>query len=145
MYEYHVHSLVRVVDGDTAIVVIDLGFDVLFQSSVRFAGIDTPETHTTDLEEKRLGLEAKVWVENALKAAKKIVIRTEKIDSDEKYGRILGHFFLDDQPTSLNESLVSMGLAWSYNGGTKTKDLSVLNQKRFEFKDHEYRNRSTPK
>ena len=59
MYEYHVKSITNVVDGDTIDVDIDLGFDISFSSRVRLAGIDTPESRTTNKVEKVLGLEAK--------------------------------------------------------------------------------------
>ena len=48
MYEYHVRQVRNVVDGDTIDVDIDLGFDISFSSRVRLAGIDTPESSTTD-------------------------------------------------------------------------------------------------
>ena len=59
MYEYFVKNVTSVVDGDTIDVVIDLGFDIMFASRVRLAGIDTPESRTTDKAEKVLGLESK--------------------------------------------------------------------------------------
>ena len=67
MYEYFVEEVKNVVDGDTIDVVIDLGFDILFASRVRLAGIDTPESRTTDKAEKALGLEAKEYLKNNLK------------------------------------------------------------------------------
>lgn len=60
MYEYHVRKVTKVVDGDTIDVDIDLGFDISFSSRVRLAGIDTPESRTTDKQEKVLGLEAQL-------------------------------------------------------------------------------------
>ncbi len=81
MYEYFVEEVKTVVDGDTIDVVIDLGFDILFASRVRLAGIDTPESRTTDKAEKVLGLEAKEYLKKQLKDAKSVVIRTEKMNS----------------------------------------------------------------
>ena len=95
MYEYYVREVKNIVDGDTIDVVIDLGFNVLFEQRVRLAGIDTPESRTSDKAEKALGLEAKEYLKKHIKAAKNIVIRTEKMDSSEKYGRILGWVYLD--------------------------------------------------
>ena len=126
MYEYKVTRLLEVIDGDTIDVQIDLGFDVSFTSRVRLNGIDTPESRTTDLNEKKYGLEAKEWLKHRLETAKKIVIRTEKPDSSEKYGRILGTLVIDDEPVSLNDQLVKGGYAWVYDGGTKHKDFDVL-------------------
>jgi micrococcal nuclease len=90
MYEYRVKSVLAVVDGDTIDVDIDLGFNISYTQRVRLAGIDTPESRTKDKEEKVLGLEVKELLKKTLKDAKNIVIRTEKPDSTEKYGRILG-------------------------------------------------------
>lgn len=126
MYEYKVARLIDVVDGDTIDVQIDLGFHVSFSSRVRLNGIDTPESRTLDLREKKMGLAAKEWLKHRLQSAKKIVIKTEKPDSSEKYGRILGTVFVDGEPLSLNDQLVKGGYAWAYDGGTKHKDLDAL-------------------
>lgn len=130
MYEYKIARLVDVIDGDTIDVQIDLGFDISFSSRVRLTGIDTPESRTTNLSEKKYGLEAKEWLKHRLLSAKKIVIRTEKPDSSEKYGRILGTLVIDDEPVSLNDQLVKSGYAWAYDGGTKHKDFAVLDERR---------------
>jgi micrococcal nuclease len=78
MFEYYVKAVTNVVDGDTIDVVIDLGFDISFTSRVRLAGIDTPESRTTDKVEKALGLESKKYLAERIKAAKNVVIKTEK-------------------------------------------------------------------
>jgi len=130
MYEYRVKKVNKIVDGDTIDVDIDLGFDVSFSSRVRLAGIDTPESRTTDLKEKALGLEVKEKIKKEIAAAKDIVIKTEKPDSSEKYGRILGWLFLDGNTVSLNQQLIDQGYAWTYGGGTKIKDFEELVTKR---------------
>ncbi len=130
MYEYRVKQVVKVVDGDTIDVVIDLGFDISYTSRVRLAGIDTPESRTTDAREKILGVEVKEYLKKALEGATDIVIRTEKVDSSEKYGRILGWLFVNKETGSLNMQLVNKGYAWSYDGGTKKKDFEELLRKR---------------
>ena len=130
MYEYRVKQVLKVVDGDTIDVVIDLGFDISFTSRVRLAGIDTPESRTTDAREKILGLEVKEYLKKALEGATDIVIRTEKVDSSEKYGRILGWLFINRQTDSLNTELVNKGYAWTYDGGAKSKDFEELLRKR---------------
>jgi micrococcal nuclease len=130
MYEYAVKKLHKVVDGDTIDVDIDLGFNISYYQRVRLAGIDTPESRTTDKVEKALGLESKKRLDEVLKAASKIVIRTEKPDSTEKYGRILGWIFIDDQKISVNEELIKDGFAWGYMGETKVKDFDILKKKR---------------
>ena len=130
MYEYRVKSVLAVVDGDTIDVDIDLGFDISITKRVRLAGIDTPESRTTDKYEKTLGLEVKALLKQQLAGAKAIVIKTEKPDSSEKYGRVLGWLYLDGAPTSFNETMVASGYAWSYMGDTKVKDFDELIQKR---------------
>ena len=126
MYEYHVKKVTNVVDGDTIDVEIDLGFDISFSSRVRLAGIDTPESRTTDKAEKVLGLEAKEYVKSKIKDAKVVVIKTEKMDSSEKSGRILGWLFLDGSKVSVNEQMIADGYAWGYLGDTKVKDFEAL-------------------
>ena len=130
MYEYFVKNVTSVVDGDTIDVVIDLGFDIMFASRVRLAGIDTPESRTTDKAEKVLGLESKEYLKKYLKDAKSVVIKTEKMDSSEKYGRILGWVYVNGDTVSLNDKMINDGYAWGYLGETKIKDFEVLKKAR---------------
>ena len=130
MYEYRVRKVHKVVDGDTIDVDIDLGFNVSFYQRVRLAGIDTPESRTTDKHEKELGLEVKKKLGELLANAKDVVIRTEKPDSTEKYGRILGWLFIDGAEQSVNHALIAGGYAWEYMGDTKVKDFELLKQRR---------------
>jgi micrococcal nuclease len=130
MYEYFVREVKNVVDGDTIDVVIDLGFDILFASRVRLAGIDTPESRTTDKAEKALGIEAKEYLKKQLKDSKSVVIRTEKMDSSEKYGRILGWVYVNGDSESLNNKMINDGYAWGYLGDTKIKDFEALKKAR---------------
>ena len=126
MYEYYVKKVENVVDGDTIDVIIDLGFDILFASRVRLAGIDTPESRTKDAKEKALGLESKEYLKKHLKDAKSVVIKTEKMDSSEKYGRILGWVYINGDTESLNDKMINDGYAWGYFGDTKVKDFELL-------------------
>lgn len=126
MYEYYVRKVENVVDGDTIDVLIDLGFDILFQSRVRLAGIDTPESRTKDLKEKALGLEAKEYLKKSFKDAKSVIIKTEKMDSSEKYGRILGWVYINGDTISINDKMINDGYAWGYLGDTKVKDFDAL-------------------
>ena len=130
MYEYFVREVKGVVDGDTIDVIIDLGFDILFSSRVRLAGIDTPESRTIDKAEKALGLEAKEYLKKQLKDAKSVVIRTEKMNSSEKYGRILGWIYVNGESESINNKMINDGYAWGYLGETKIKDFEVLKKAR---------------
>jgi micrococcal nuclease len=130
MYKYFIKEVTKVVDGDTIDVIIDLGFDIMFSSRVRLAGIDTPESRTTDKVEKALGLESKEYLKKNLKDAKSIVIKTEKMNSSEKYGRILGWLYINDDTESINDKMINDGYAWGYLGETKIKDFEVLKKAR---------------
>lgn len=110
----------KVIDGDTLDIVIDLGFDTLRKSRVRLYGVNTPESRTSNIEEKKLGLAAKEfteqWVSNL---GGKIKIQTI-LDKNEKYGRILAMVW-DDNGNCLNKDIINMGFAREYFGiGDKT-------------------------
>ena len=119
MFEYYVKKVTKVVDGDTIDVDIDLGFDISFSSRVRLAGIDTPESRTKDKAEKELGLQSKEYLSKHLKDAKSVVIKTEKINSTEKFGRVLGWVYVNGDTVSLNDMMINDGYAWGYMGDTK--------------------------
>jgi len=129
-YVYRVKQVLKVVDGDTIDAAIDLGFDISLTKRVRLAGIDTPESRTTDKREKALGLESKDWLKNRLEFAKDILIKTQLPDSTEKYGRILGKLFINGEEKSLNEQMIDEGYAWEYQGSTKVKDFALLESRR---------------
>ena len=129
-YIYRIKSVLKVVDGDTIDADIDLGFDISLTKRIRLAGVDTPESRTTDAAEKKLGLEVKEWLKHRLEFAKDILIKTELPDSTEKYGRIIGHLFINNEPTSLNDQMIVEGYAWTYDGGTKKKNFAELDAKR---------------
>ena len=125
MYEYSA-TLIKIVDGDTVDVLIDLGFNTTKKERVRLLGIDTPESATKDLAEKKLGLEAKEYIIQWFTKNTPFRLQTTK---DDKYGRILGVFTGLDGKT-LNTRLVDEGYAWAYDGGTKKKDFALLLEKR---------------
>jgi micrococcal nuclease len=136
-YIYRVRQVIKVVDGDTIDVAIDLGFDISLTKRVRLSGVDTPESRTTDLKEKALGLEVKEWLKKKLQDQTDIIIKTELPDSTEKYGRILGQLFVGDKEVmsvnkkkSVNQQMIDEGYCWVYNGGTKKKDFAELEAKR---------------
>ncbi len=130
MYEYRIKQVTKIVDGDTIDVDVDLGFSISYSQRLRLAGIDTPESRTTDKFEKTLGLESKEYLKTKLKEAKDIVVKTELPDSSEKYGRILGWVYVNGNSKSINEQMIEDGYAWSYMGETKVKDFSILAEKR---------------
>jgi len=129
-YVYRIRSVHKVVDGDTIDADIDLGFDISLTKRIRLAGIDAPESRTKDEYEKKLGLEVKEWLKERLKFAKDILIKTELPDSTEKYGRIIGHLYINGEEVSINNQMIAEGWAWEYSGGTKQKDFTKLLSKR---------------
>jgi micrococcal nuclease len=126
MYEYKIVEVVKVVDGDTVDIVIDVGFNMYRKERIRINRIDTPESSTSNLEEKKIGILAKEFVNDWLRSQITLKIKTIK---DDKYGRILGEIYGDDN-ICLNDLLLENGLAWEYDGTSKKKDLSILLEKR---------------
>jgi len=129
-YIYRIREIHKVVDGDTIDADIDLGFDISLTKRIRLAGVDTPESRTADANEKKYGLDSKDWLKHRLEFAKDIIIKTELPDSTEKYGRIIGHLFINGEETSLNDQMIVEGYAWTYDGGTKKKNFAELDAKR---------------
>jgi micrococcal nuclease len=123
MYEYKIREVVKIVDGDTVDVILDLGFDMFKKERIRLNGIDAPESRTLDTEEKALGIDAKEFLERRLEDCDNLWVATEK---DGKYGRMLGDIWCS--ATNINEEMVLRGYAWKYDGGTKTKDIKKLKE-----------------
>ena len=125
-------EIVKVVDGDTIDVIIDLGFDLYKKERVRVAGVDTPEKRTRDLEEKELGIDATNWLteqlDSAIDGEDDLVIRTEIDGGFGKYGRLLGWLYIGEDTESINERMIREGYAWQYDGGTKNKDFQQLRE-----------------
>ena len=138
MYEYKC-TIVKVIDGDTVDVDIDLGFNVVLEKQrVRLYGIDTPESRTRDLEEKKYGLMAKDFVKKYMPvhSIQTLATNVDKSGEDErgKFGRILGTFFVEDEENytvSLNEMLISHHHAVKYMGQNKEtiKEQHMMNRK----------------
>jgi len=131
-YNFRVTEIVKVLDGDTIDVLIDLGFDLYKKERVRIAGVDTPEKRTRDKEEKALGIDATNWLKEKLESTiagdDELTIRTELVGGVGKYGRLLGWLYIGDADVSLNEDMIEEGYAWSYDGGTKQKDFESLRE-----------------
>mgnify|MGYP003626107678 FL=1 len=120
MYTYKA-KVSRVIDGDTVDATIDLGFDITVHKRIRLAGINTPESRTRDLEEKKRGLAAKdalVEMLTTLNVNDYFVLESEKVG---KFGRVLGtlHVETEDEGFCVNERLVSTGHAVEYFGGKR--------------------------
>lgn len=137
---YRVSSLEKVVDGDTIDVTLDLGFDVCTRQRVRLLGIDTPESRTSDKEEKKFGLlskkKLKEWCLKAVASEKddiEIELRCPERDSRGKFGRILAEVWVleDGVWTNVNKWLCDEGYAVPYTGQNKkdVEDLHMENRK----------------
>ena len=136
MYEYRV-KIVKVVDGDTVDVDIDLGFGVMLNDErVRIMGIDTPESRTRDKVEKVFGKAAKKALQDILGATSilKTQINRNGEDMKGKFGRILGDFIVDRNGESISvvQALVEDGHAVEYFGGSKddVKAAHMVNRKK---------------
>ena len=117
MYTYKI-KLDRVIDGDTIDAHIDLGFNVSVKKRIRFMGINTPESRTRDLEEKKRGLAAKDRVVELIENCEELSIKTIlNKKARGKYGRILANIMADG--INVNQTLVSEGHAVEYFGGKR--------------------------
>lgn len=125
MYEYKVKEILKVVDGDTVDVLIDLGFGLMKKERVRVAGVDTPEKRTKDAREKSLGLDASQFTFEWFSQDGEVIVKTSK---EGKYGRMLGWFYRDGE--CLNTRLIKEGWAFAYEGGRKNQDWDVLIERR---------------
>mgnify|MGYP000243866594 FL=1 len=123
MYEYRA-TLLKIVDGDTVDVDIDLGFGIVLSNQrIRLYGIDTPESRTRDLEEKKCGKLATKYIEDHIKVGSTFTLRS-RLDKKGKYGRILGELICFvpefDREMSLNDSMIIKKLAVKYHGQSKS-------------------------
>ena len=119
MYQYKC-KIIKVLDGDTVDIDLDLGFKIILSNQrVRMAGVDTPESRTTIAEEKVRGLLSKKKLAEKLPVGSWQIIETQKSDSnDDKFGRILGVFILEDG-TRVNDWLIQNNYAVPYKGENK--------------------------
>ena len=116
MYEYRV-KVNKVVDGDTVDVDIDLGFGIVIKDErVRIMGIDTPESRTRDLEEKKFGLLAKEYLTEKLNT-EDIIVTTEVDNEKGKFGRILGWVWCNG--VNINNQMIDEHMAVAYHGQSK--------------------------
>lgn len=131
MYEYKA-KVVHIVDGDTVDVDIDLGFGIWMKDErVRLMGIDTPESRTRNLEEKKFGLASKARLTELL--SDNIVLKTQVNKNGEdmkgKFGRILGDFSVyyapQDRWMMATEIMILEGHAVPYFGGSKDELLEM--------------------
>tara|TARA_R100000005_G_C4844088_1_gene113969 strand:- start:58 stop:456 length:399 start_codon:yes stop_codon:yes gene_type:complete len=126
MHEYKVDKIKKVVDGDTVDVIIDLGFNILHSARIRLLGIDTPESRTRDLEEKKYGLKAKKYLKEQL-AKGDVTIKSHK--EKGKFGRVLGVLFVNGH--NINDMMIENYHAVPYEGQSKY-DIDELHMKNRE-------------
>jgi len=118
MYTYNIKEVIKIYDGDTITVVLDLGFGITKKEVIRLYGIDTPELRG---ESRPQGLISRARLVELIEEHKDtLYIKTYK-DKAGKYGRMLGSIMYKDGDKSLNEMLVDEGLAVEYFGGKKKK------------------------
>jgi micrococcal nuclease len=119
MYQYKC-KIIKVLDGDTVDIDLDLGFKIILANQrVRMAGVDTPESRTSIAEEKVRGQLSKKKLAEKLPVGSWQIIETQKPDSnDDKFGRILGVFILEDG-TRVNDWLIQNNYAVPYKGENK--------------------------
>ena len=111
-------KVIKVIDGDTVDVDIDLGFGIWQKNErVRIMGIDTPESRTRDLEEKKFGLLAKDFLSEKLEA-EDIIVTTEVDNEKGKFGRILGTVWAEG--ININQQMIDEHMAVRYHGQAKS-------------------------
>ena len=137
MHEYK-SKVVKIIDGDTIDVDIDLGFDIILaKQRIRLYGIDTPESRTRDKEEKYYGKLSAAFLQKHCPKGSYITLKTH-LDKKGKFGRILGEIIVDGN--NLNQQMIEENLAVEYHGQSKAdiqKEHQVnrvaLNRKGFIF------------
>ena len=126
-------KLERVVDGDTVDALIDLGFDTWVKKRIRYKGIDTWESRTKDLDEKKLGIAAKERNKELLESvSSKPGYFRLKSHGVGKYGRVLGEILIKDTEGieyNINQTLIDEGHAYIYDGGKKKMFVNNETQK----------------
>ena len=125
MYHYAI-KLIKIVDGDTVDVDIDLGFNVWLRSQrIRLHGIDTPESRTRNKEEKIRGLLSKEYLRDMCFEGSTVRLQSKERG---KFGRILGILYADNNSISVNQQMIDDGFAVPYTGGNK-EELEELHMK----------------
>jgi micrococcal nuclease len=134
--EYDVKVL-KVVDGDTVDVDIDLGFGItLTDERVRIMGIDTPESRTSDRVEDLFGEAAKLRLKQLMKNGGKLITTEDRKGEDMKgkFGRILGDFKVEynGEMKKVTEVMAEEGHCVPYFGGSKeeTQAAHIVNRTR---------------
>lgn len=117
MFKYNA-KVTRIIDGDTIDAMIDLGFNTWVSKRIRFYGIDTPESRTRDLEEKKRGKAATAYLTEILSANdNKFILQSHGVG---KFGRCLGELFVESLgDLSVQEKMINEGHGVAYHGGSR--------------------------
>ena len=137
MHEYKAR-IIKIVDGDTIKCDIDLGFDIVMANqTIRLYGVDTPESRTSDKEEKYYGNISKQFLKDYCPKGTWIILRTH-LDKKGKFGRILGELIVND--TNLNKALIEENLAVEYFGQSKVdiEKEHLMNRVKLNNKGYKY-------
>lgn len=116
LYNYKIHKLLKVVDGDTIDVVIDLGFDIHVTKRIRLYGIDAPESRTRNKEEKVRGLAAKARLKELLDKKQTMYIESF---GEGKFGRLLAKIFVGEYQVDVIDLMIAEGHGEAYYGGSR--------------------------
>lgn len=116
LYNYKIHKLVKVVDGDTVDAIIDLGFNIHVTKRIRLYGIDAPESRTRDKEEKVRGLAAKARLKELLDKKQKMYIESF---GEGKFGRLLAKIFVGETQVDVIDLMIAEGHGKAYYGGNR--------------------------
>jgi len=117
MYEYKVKEIISIYDGDTMKVLIDTGFNIYTQQTLRLYGIDAPELRGDNKEKGKISRDwLRKRIYNAMSNNIPVTIKTMQ-DKRGKYGRLLAEIFIDGDEKSLNEQMVEGSLAEEYMKG----------------------------
>ena len=114
----YLSEVLRVVDGDTVDVLLDLSFGVFRKVRIRANGIDTPESRTRNKREKELGLAAKARMKNL--CGKKVYVESLNKGKLDKYGRLLANLYTEKENNNICLTLIKEGHAVKYDGTKKT-------------------------
>lgn len=127
-YTYYIKEIVRVIDGDSFVARIDLGFHTYLEKNIRLLDIDAPECRTLDENVKAYGLRAKEKLQEYLTTGdEKLIFVSTSVE--DKYGRGLGVVYKEGRDVTANEFMLANGYAWYYDGGSRTgEDLHTLSE-----------------
>lgn len=109
-YQYRA-SLEKIIDGDTCVCSIDVGFDTYMRKYVRLAGINAPELNSTSEEIRTAAMASKTYLESILPVGSVFIVNSKKLDP---YRRPIAEIYLPGNPVSINQQMIDAGHAVKY-------------------------------